>query len=86
MYDLYAQLDIKHILHDTLSWLIIPPCLEWGALAKVKGVAENLLRLNRDNARDSPEYVFFSVFPRECVFDTPSCVSSWVCVCLRESV
>ena len=81
MYDLYVQLDIKHILHDTLSWLIIPPCLEWGALAKVKGVAENLLRLNRDNARDSPEYVFF-LFSRGSVSLTHPAVCPHGCVCV----
>jgi len=56
LYDLFLQLEVKHILLDTLSYLIVPQSCEWAAVGKVKSLADAILRLDRDNARDSPEY------------------------------
>lgn len=63
---LFETLQVKHILHDTLSHLILPQSWEWGAVSKAKFAAEMCLRLDRDNARDSPEYTFKAF--KSCTF------------------
>lgn len=56
--DLFTQLDVKHILWDTLSYLVLPAAWGWAAASKAKHVCECLARLERDGRKDTPEYAY----------------------------
>lgn len=75
----FEQLDVKHILWDTLTHLIQPASWKWGALPRVKLTCEYIMRLDRDNRRDTPAFAYeaFEHGTYSKISELIRCVMGW---------